>query len=280
MKDIDKIALFAQSQGWHIEHTTRHLKFISPEGQFVILPATPSEWRGYQNALAQLRHAGLNPPKKRLKKKVHHGTDLRSVAIAESVGLDLTFVRYPHIEEIVGRWRDESWFDSEGIPLDAEEWGRFTDEELVAALLLGPATEFHVPDTEGGAYGVNRSKLLDRPSDRLLFIRLCAYKFWHDPDRPHDDLPPSLCWCGYNVGSFHDLALHIVKEHERGCIEHAPISRHLIPWSDPNDLRALMGEDAEDVEDLRLELAGERDRRRAAEEELAALKTRLKGILA
>lgn len=277
MNNTTTLARYAQSQGWHIEYTSRHLKFVSPEGKFVIIPATPSEWRGYQNSLAQLRQAGLTPPKKRIKKKVHRSTDGRAVAIANAAKVDLRFTRYPHIEEIMGQWRNESWFDNDGLPLSEEEWGRFSDEELVAALLLAPATLDAEDTAMGTAYALDPQALTDRPGDRTLFVRLCAYKFWvlHDLGLA----PPVICWCGFTTGSFFDLAMHVVKQQERDDISHAPLSKHLIPWSDPNELRALMGEDTPDVEELRLELAGERDRRRAAEEELQALKSRLKGLV-
>lgn len=278
MNDTDKLALFAQSQGWHVEKTTRHYKFVSPEGRFVIVSVSPSDWRSFQNTLRDLRKEGLCPPRKRIKKKVHQGTDGRAIAVAEAAGVDLNCAVYPHINEIMGQWRHESWFDDQGQPLDEEEWGRFTDRELIAATILGPATGFGLPTADGAMYGLSTKALANRPTDRTLYITMLAFKYWNDPDFPSH--VPERCWCGFHAHEMSQLAMHVVKHWERDEREHCPVGPHIIPWTDPNDLRLLMGaDDAEAADELRRQLLEERDRRRIAEEELQALKAKMKALL-
>lgn len=277
MKDMDKLVLFAQSQGWHVQDTSKHLRFVGPDGQFVIVPSTPSDWRSFQNSLSDLRKAGLNPPRKRIKKKVHEGTDGRAIAVAEAAGVDLTCPHFPHINEIMGQWRHTSWFDDQGQPLDEDEWGRYPDKELVAAVILGPATGFTQPTVDGAVVGLNSKALAARPGDRTLFIYAMAIKYWNDPDHPEH--APSRCWCGFN-SDLNKLALHIVKHWERDERDHCPVASHIVPWTDPNDLRLLMGADEfEAAEELRRQLLEERDRRRAVEEELQALKAKVKALV-
>lgn len=278
MNDMDKLALYAQSQGWHVQNTSKHVRFIGPDGQFVVVPSTPSDWRSFQNSLSDLRKAGLNPPRKRIKKKVHQGTDGRAIAVAEAAGIDLHCPNFPHIVEIMGRWRHQSWFDQDGNPLDEEEWGRFTDRELIAATILGPATGFQHGTSDGAMYGLSTKALAQRPGDRTLFINVMAIKFWNDPDFPEH--APSRCYCGFDEASLTKLAMHIVKHWERDEQDHVPMSPHIIPWSDPNDLRLLMGADEfEAADELRRQLLEERDRRRIAEEELQAMKAKMKALL-
>lgn len=53
-----------RKQGFDIEHTRRgHLKVSRDGGPFVIMPSTPSEYRGMKNAESLLKKIGYKPPK-------------------------------------------------------------------------------------------------------------------------------------------------------------------------------------------------------------------------
>jgi hypothetical protein len=54
-----RIARVAVRAGWRIERTARHLAWVSPAGQRVISPATPSDHRSSRDLAAGLRRAGL-----------------------------------------------------------------------------------------------------------------------------------------------------------------------------------------------------------------------------
>lgn len=50
----------ALDEGWTVEKAGGHLKFKGPNTEFVTIPASPGEGRGYQNARATFKRLGLN----------------------------------------------------------------------------------------------------------------------------------------------------------------------------------------------------------------------------
>jgi hypothetical protein len=54
----------ALALGWRTEALgSGHLRWVPPEGRFVVTSSTPSDGRGVRNALAMLRRAGLPLPR-------------------------------------------------------------------------------------------------------------------------------------------------------------------------------------------------------------------------
>lgn len=61
-RDLRELARVALAQGWRVEQTkTCHVKWFTPDGRLAaVSTGTPCGGRGYENALAQLRRAGLD----------------------------------------------------------------------------------------------------------------------------------------------------------------------------------------------------------------------------
>lgn len=58
-RDLKLILVRAESQGWSVALTRRnHYKLVSPTGEVVYCPSTPSEYRGIKNLLAELKKRG------------------------------------------------------------------------------------------------------------------------------------------------------------------------------------------------------------------------------
>lgn len=59
-KEMRKLVQAAEGQSWRVELTNGgHLKFLPPEGPFIIAAQTPSDRRTWLNTRANLRRAGL-----------------------------------------------------------------------------------------------------------------------------------------------------------------------------------------------------------------------------
>lgn len=58
-KDWRKIKKSAESQGWSVVQTSKHIKWTSPGGEVVISGSTPSDPRAGKNFLSRLRQRGL-----------------------------------------------------------------------------------------------------------------------------------------------------------------------------------------------------------------------------
>lgn len=286
MKDITALINFSRMQGWVVENTTNHIKFVNPDGGFVIAPSTASDRRSFANTVGELRRKGLAVPHKSPRKKVKQvPSGLARVAV-EQVGLDLTLVRFPHIEDIMGRWRDVTWFDTDMMPLSEDQHeGTGTDDDIVAGILLAPGLRSRTMDADGGAMmlGLSTKAINEgRPTARQLFISVLCQKYWYGQKMSDARVQPArFCTCGFTSTNLLKLAEHVVAEQERDRIDHEPsIECLLFPWSDPDQLEALFSSpELARIEQLELELSGERDRRRAAEQELDDLKGRLKVML-
>ena len=64
-KDFAALIKNLRKQGFTVEPTKKsHWKVIAPDGRRSHLPGSPSEYRGYQNALAQLKRLGFDPKKR------------------------------------------------------------------------------------------------------------------------------------------------------------------------------------------------------------------------
>lgn len=285
MKDITALINFSRMQGWVVENTTNHIKFIHPEGGFVIAPSTASDRRSFANTVGELRRKGLAVPHKSPRKKTKPATTGLASAAAHQAGLDLTLVRFPHIEDIISRWRDITWFDEDNMPLsEAQHPAISTDADLVAAILLAPGMVRSVTVEDGGAMvGLNTKAMEDgRPTARQLFIHFLAHKYWYGDKMSAAEIQPArFCACGFTSTNMLKLAEHVVYEQERDHIFHEPsVKCYLFPWSDPDQLEALFSTPELDrIEQLELELVGERQRRRQVEQDLDELKGRLKVML-
>lgn len=59
-KQIKRLVRHARAQGWRTEFTRGgHMKWLPPEGPFVISSATPSDGHAIDNLRADLRRHGL-----------------------------------------------------------------------------------------------------------------------------------------------------------------------------------------------------------------------------
>lgn len=61
-KDLRQLLRRVDRLGWTIQQGGSHLKVIGPNGAFVTVPSTPSDWRAIRNCRAQLRRAGCPLP--------------------------------------------------------------------------------------------------------------------------------------------------------------------------------------------------------------------------
>lgn len=69
-KSLRQLLRAIRKDGWNSEVTGgAHVRVTGPDGQVVIVPATPSDHRAYQNARANLRRAGAPVPDKHTKPK-------------------------------------------------------------------------------------------------------------------------------------------------------------------------------------------------------------------
>lgn len=282
MKDLNSLINFARMQDWSIERTTNHIRFTNNEtGAFSITPSTPSDWRAFQNMVADLRRKGLNLPRKAHRKKLKPTSTGLGEQLARQLDLDLTIVRLPHIEEIIGQWRDVSWFDFDTAnPLADDQHEAVQEADIVAAILVAPGLKMAEPDADGrGLFvGLNSKEVLNgRPGDRQLFISYCAYKYWHSYAM---DEAPDKCACGQKFPSMAKMAQHVVFEQEREHFDHEPDPEKVFPWSDPDQLDLLFQtSNEEQLEQLRAELERESGRTREARQELQALKDRMKALV-
>lgn len=279
MKDITALINFSRMQGWVVENTTNHIKFIHPEGGFVIAPSTASDRRSFANTVADLRRKGLAVPHKSPRKKVKEATSGLAAIATEQVGLDLTLVRFPHIEDIMGRWRDVTWFDTDMMPLSEEQHEHTgTDDDIVAGILLAPGMRSRTVDESGMILGLKFSDIENaRPTARQLFIQFLAHKYWYGEKMSESAIQPArYCTCGFTSPSLAKLAEHVVYEQERDRIDHEPaIECYLFPWSDPDQLEALFSTpELARIEQLEAELLVERRRREDISRTLEALKSR------
>lgn len=48
-----------ETEGWAVEPTTRHIRFVPPEGPMIVCSSTPGDRREKLNLRARLRRAGL-----------------------------------------------------------------------------------------------------------------------------------------------------------------------------------------------------------------------------
>ena len=59
-KELKPFAKRARKQGWQIvQKSGSHLKWIPPQGRFVVTACSPSDHRAIKNVRADLRAAGL-----------------------------------------------------------------------------------------------------------------------------------------------------------------------------------------------------------------------------
>lgn len=59
-KDLLDLIRKAMAAGWEVKKTGGgHLKWVSPKGEVVFSPYSPSDYRGFKNMKAHLRRAGL-----------------------------------------------------------------------------------------------------------------------------------------------------------------------------------------------------------------------------
>lgn len=69
-KDIKQLIGQATKQGWRVERTRNdHLKWIPPQGAFIISASTPSDSRAIKHITKSLEKAGFVSPKTRQKSK-------------------------------------------------------------------------------------------------------------------------------------------------------------------------------------------------------------------
>lgn len=57
--DFRELAQEARAQGWRVEETRGHLKWLGPNGGVVISSSTPSDRRAIKNHVALLRRWGF-----------------------------------------------------------------------------------------------------------------------------------------------------------------------------------------------------------------------------
>jgi hypothetical protein len=62
-KDLEKVAQFAETQGWTVEMGGKHAVWKSPDGPQVYTSGTSVSASGVRNAISDLRRAGLNIPR-------------------------------------------------------------------------------------------------------------------------------------------------------------------------------------------------------------------------
>lgn len=63
-RDIDELRKHAVAQGWRYDTAnTGHHRFYGPDKHTIVtFASTPSDWRGYQNSLSEMKRAGYRPP--------------------------------------------------------------------------------------------------------------------------------------------------------------------------------------------------------------------------
>lgn len=232
-QQTESLARYARSQGWTTDTTSKgHVVFESPAGVKIITSGTTSDWRAHKNFLARLRKAGLTPPPKRHKKKDRRSAEATATAWLDGVPYrDIEkMAPYPHIQELFGQWRTDDWFDSDGFPLNEDEWGGPDDEAILAAALL-----------DNG--GIDPEQ--DLRTDRSLRAQFYALKYWGGLEGGAD--PGAGCVCGLETGSnVLQLANHLLKEGEKGYGDHYPIrwdDSRLREWTEPSGIADVLEED-------------------------------------
>jgi hypothetical protein len=286
VKDYETIITFAKSHGFIAENLAKHRRLVNPAtGESVTIPITASDWRSILNTVADLRRIGLPIPHKAAKPKIKEkrgGNDSRLAEMMQvacgGFGIDLdNFVNYPHIDAILGQWRDGSWFDDDGNPLATEDWDYLTDQEVLAVIACTPAMVSPMP------LALSAEAMTNRAPDRSIFLHSRAYKYWHVGDRI--DLPEgsavTACSCGKKFPTMFKLAEHVVHEQERCRLDHAPDNERLRPWCDPDDLLVLFGTDDQGVKiaELEAQLASANRAATTARSDLAHIKTEIRKLL-
>lgn len=239
-KDMRTLAGYAEAKGWEVTRTSSHVQFTSPDGKRVTTSSTPSDWRTLRNTVADLRRAGLEIPHKVSKAKTKVDSTGPYVMPGFATIPAFKVSEYPHIEAILGQWREGSWFDETGQPLSDDQWDFYTLDKIGQAVMAAWM------ETAGSK---------EVPPRRKFSIATYAAKFWYVGE-PDDDNFPTKCECGQDfklsTHSVMALAAHIVEYHERCEYDHAPVGDFLRPWVDPADVFGVL-DDEQDIEIARLQ---------------------------
>jgi len=245
-KDLQRLVRYAGTQGFLVSDTGGgHTRLLSPNGTTVIVPSTPSDYRGYANCIAQLRRAGLAIPRKAPKPRPKR--ESMASTILDNLPFEVTLEMRPHITAILGQWRSPSWFEEDGQPRSEYAWPGLTRKEMLAGIVCshieaGPATV--VGEAIVSSYTEKQEATL--PTGRRLRIQFDSLMFWAAGDLRLTN--PSTCSCGKQFSDEDNwmvgLATHIVVEHERGHTNHEPADTHLKPWEDPDEVELLLQADA------------------------------------
>lgn len=287
MNDYDSIIVFAKSQGWYVEDLGKHRRFISPTGATVTFPVSPSDWRGFRNMVAELRRQGLHVPRKRTPRKAAPVTAIGSVfeTICNEAGVNLDVAPWPFIRQIIGHWRDDTWFDDDGMPISEEEWSvnaEFSERALIAAsIVIGSRPEkvslsqMWEQAVEAGQVSLTRL-IQNRPTDKFLVTTMSALKYWGAVGDPSWTMPEK-CVCGDTPKN---LGEHVANMIQVGRGEHGP--EGLREWIDPTEIRLIL-EDPDDKPDelvrLQEELVNVKLQKREVEENLSALRSKLRALV-
>lgn len=289
--DIASIISFADSQGWQIVPGSGHYKIYSPTGAPYVLPCTPSDWRATKNCVADLRRMGLEIPRKATPKKVKRfkSEKIEEVALnaCKVFGIEPKIPgEFPHITEIVGVYRNKTWFDEQtGMPLSEDNWPGPEDLTVQACILADHFAKFDPIEHEASrtvilvADHIQGAKV---PNARTQRIHFDAYRFWAaSPDGAY--LPSvGLCSCGWHDEGdkpIYPLAEHIVMRHERADYAHFPLGSDLRPWVDPYTISKLFDPDDRDktIDKLQEQVSKLTQERDEARSTLAELRRMLNG---